>query len=187
MTKLSSLPDAELLDLLKSGDHGAFDTLYNRYWSRVLSLAHHKLGDLMEAENVVQDVFVSLWKRRATLVVNGEFNNYLFVSIKYRVLKVMANRKSQFAESLELAGGLLDDSTQEYLAFDELKIRLELLIGTLPEKSRLVYRLSKEDGKSYKEIADELNITEKAVDAHLVRTKRVLRTGLGSFLGNFLL
>lgn len=187
MATLKTLNDHELLALLKEGNSVAFDILYNRYWHRVLALAHQKTGDLMEAENVVQDVFVSLWKRKDTLIINGDFANYLFVSVKYRVLKVLAQRKTRFAESLELASDLLDDSTQEYLAFDELRARLELLIGSLPETSRLIYRLSKDDGKSYKEIAAELNISEKAVDAHLVRTRRTLRTGLGSFLGNFLL
>jgi len=179
--------DSELLSLVGESNAAAFDILYKRYWKKVLSLAHQKTGDLMEAENIVQDVFVSLWKRKETIVIHGEFASYLFVSVKYRVLKVLAQRKAKYAESLELAGDLLDDSTQEYLAFDELKARLEQLIGTLPEKSQLIYRLSRDDGKSYKEIANELNISEKAVDAHLVRAKRTLRTGLGSFLGNFLL
>jgi RNA polymerase sigma-70 factor (family 1) len=187
MVTLSTFPDSELLSLLSEGKVAAFDTLYNRYWKKALSLAHHKTGDLMEAENVVQDVFVSLWKRRNSLQLNGPFENYLVVSVKYRVLKVLAKRAAQRTESLDIAGDLIDDATQEYLAFDELRTRLEKLIGTLPEKSQLVYRLSKEDGKSYKEIAAELDISEKAVDAHLVRAKRTLRAGLGSFLGNFLL
>lgn len=187
MIKRSALSDAELLDLLRSDDSAAFDILYNRYWHRVLALAHQKTGDLMEAENIVQDVFVSLWKRRYSLVITAEFSNYLFVSVKYRVLKVLAQNKIRYAEGLEVAEDLLDDSTQQYLAFEELRERLEKLIVMLPEKSQLVYRLSKEAGKSYKEIADELDMTEKAVDAHLVRAKRSLRAGLGSFLGNFLL
>ena len=187
MATLTAKTDSELLALFKQGDQAAFDILYQRYWQRVLALAHQKTGDLMEAENIVQDVFVSLWKRRYSLTLTGDFSNYLFVSVKYRVLKVLAQKKRRYAESLEAAEDLLDDSTQQYLAFDELRGRLEMLISALPEKSQVVYRLNKEEGKSYKEIAEELDMTEKAVDAHLVRAKRSLRTGLGSFLGSFLL
>jgi RNA polymerase sigma factor (sigma-70 family) len=99
---------------------------------------------------------------------------------------VLARQVSEQAVSIELAGEMVDDSTQEYLAFEDIRERLEVLVANLPEKSRLVYQLKSED-KSYKEIATELNITEKAVDAHLLRARRKLRIELGSFLGSFLL
>jgi RNA polymerase sigma-70 factor (family 1) len=181
-----TLDDLELLTLLKGGNAAAFDILYNRYWDKVLNLAFRKTGDLMEAENIIQDVFVSLWKRRESLNINGNFANYLFVSVKYRVLKVLARQATEHSISIDLAGELLDNSTQEYLAFEDIRERLEVLIGNLPEKSRLVYLL-KSEGKSYKEISAELNMTEKAVDAHLLRARRKLRIELRSFLGAFLL
>jgi RNA polymerase sigma-70 factor (family 1) len=186
VSTLHTLDDYELLALLKGGKAAAFDVLYNRYWDKVLILAYRKTGDLMEAENVVQDVFVSLWKRRDCLNIKGDFANYLFVSVKYRVLKILAKQATERAVSMDMAGELLDDSTQEYLAFEDIRERLEVLIGNLPEKSRLVYLLKNED-KSYKEIATELNMTEKAVDAHLLRARRKLRVDLGAFLGGFLL
>ncbi|MDB5275021.1 MAG: polymerase, sigma-24 subunit, subfamily [Chitinophagaceae bacterium] len=186
MSPLQTLDDPALLTLLKEGNAAAFDVLYSRYWDRVLNLAYRKTGDLMEAENIIQDVFVSLWTRRDCLNINGNFSNYLFVSVKYRVLKVLARQKTEQAVNIDQAGELLDDSTQEYLTFEDIRERLEVLIGNLPEKSRLIYLLKSED-KSYKEIAAELNMTEKAVDAHLLRARRKLRVELGSFLGTFLL
>jgi RNA polymerase sigma-70 factor (ECF subfamily) len=186
MSPLETSDDQYLLNLLQDGNAGAFDVLYNRYWDRVLSLAYRKTGDLMEAENIVQDVFVSLWKRRESLKINGEFANYLFVSVKYRVLKVLSKKAASRIVSFELADTLLDNSTQEFLQFEEIRDRLEMLVSKLPEKSRLVYQLKNED-KSYSEIAAELNLSEKAVDAHLLRARRKLRVGMSSFLGNFLL
>lgn len=140
----------------------------------------------MEAENIVQDVFVSLWKRRESLRIKGDFSHYLFVSVKYRVLKVLAKQSAERSVSLDMATEILDDSTQQYLDFEEIRERLEVLVGKLPVKSRLVYQMKNED-KSYKEIAAELKISEKAVDAHLLRARRKLRVELGSFLGSFLL
>lgn len=186
MSRLHTLDDLKLLGLLKEGDASAFDVLYNRYWDRVLSLAYRKTGDLMEAENIVQDVFVSLWKRRESLKINGDFSHYLFISIKYRVLKVLAKKASLRSVSLDLISDPLGDSPQEYLEFEEIRKRLEMLVSKLPEKSRLVYQLKNED-KSYKEIAAALNLSEKAVDAHLLRVRRKIRIELGSFLGDFLL
>ena len=141
----------------------------------------------MEAENIVQDVFVSLWNRRLTLEIHGPFENYLFVSIKYRVYKVLARKDMTRTENLDSVGDFVDNSTADFLAFSELRQRLEVAVGALPETSRLVYLLHKEDGKSYKEIADETGMSENAVNGHLVRAKKSLRSALTSYLPMFLL
>jgi len=189
MTTYSEFSDKKLLELMAQDNKLAFNMLYNRYWKKVLTLAAQKVNDIMEAENVVQDVFFSLWQRRDTLQITGDFQNYLFVSVKYRVLKVLDKQRAQriFEENSLLSNDLLDDSTQQYLAFDELSERLKSAIGSLPEKSRLIYRMNKEEGMSYKEIAANLNISEKAVDSHLVRIKRSLRASLGGFLTTILI
>jgi RNA polymerase sigma-70 factor (ECF subfamily) len=141
----------------------------------------------MDAENIVQDVFVSLWNRRLTLEIHGPFEHYLFVSIKYRVFKVLARKGMVRTENIDSVGEFIDNSTAEFLAFSELRKRLETAIGSLPETSRLVYLLHKDDGKSYKEIADETGMTENAVNGHLVRARKSLRSALTSFLPIFLL
>ncbi len=178
------LSDHELLDLIAEGKEHAFNELFNRYWDKLLQTAVHKVEDVMEAENIVQDVFVSLWKRRKDLQIKGSFSHYLLVSVKYRVIKTLNRQRTQrlYLEGEHAYTDLLDDSTQQYLDFMELRQRLEKLIGDLPEKARLIYRMNKDEGMSYREIAEELNITEKAVDAHLVRTKKILRSGLYHFL-----
>jgi len=189
MPSTSKHTDLELLSLLKRSDHDAFTLLYDRYWKRLLSFAVQKTGDLAEAENMVQDIFVSLWRRRETLVVTGSLEHYLVASVKYRVIKWLNRRAAEPLHDAEngLAVDILDDSTQEYLSFEELRKKLEMLIGALPEKSRLIYKMNKESGMSYKAIAEELDITEKSVDAHLTRAKKSLRDGLSSHLSSFLL
>ena len=180
MLSYHMLSDSELLDLMARGKEHAFNELFNRYWDKLLQTAIHKVDDVMEAENIVQDVFVSLWKRRKTLEIKGSFSHYLLVSVKYRVIKTLnRQRMHRLYREEGLAGAdLLDDSTQQYLDFQELKQRLEELVGNLPEKARLIYCMNKDEGMSYREIAEELNMTEKAVDAHLVRARKILRSGL---------
>ena len=187
MAALNALPDRELLSLLSEGNAAAFEILYNRYWKRCLSLAELKTSDLMEAENIVQDVFVSLWNRRLTLEIEGPFENYLFVSIKYRVFKVLGQKGMMRTEDIDSVGEFIDNSTADFLAFSELKKRLEVAVSALPQTSRLVYLLHKEDGKSYKEIAEETGMSENAVNGHLVRAKKSLRAALASFLPMYLL
>lgn len=188
MPKLKTLSDHELLTRLGQGDEAAFRALYDRYWQRLLYFASRKTGgDMAEAENMVQDIFVSLWQRRQTIRITSSLEAYLVVSVKYRVIRWL-NR--QDTESLYNDEGrvmdILDDSTQEYLALDELQARLGELVAKLPEKAQLIYRLSKEEGLSHRQIADELGMTETAVNVTLVRTRKTLRTGLGSFLNTLL-
>jgi RNA polymerase sigma-70 factor (family 1) len=176
--------DQELIDRIKVDDDDAFTQIYTRYWKALLSIAANKIKDLEEAEEIVQDIFVQLWKRRHELEITGELNNYLAVSVKYRVIKVLAKRQSQqkYLDYQSTRGLLLDNSTQEWLDFEELKVRLGELVARLPEKCRLVYQMSKESYCSQKQIAEVLNISEKTVEAHLSKATKSLRAGLTQFL-----
>jgi RNA polymerase sigma factor (sigma-70 family) len=180
------LSDNELLLMLKNkSNNDAFITLYNRYWSMVLNFAYQKTNDLMIAEDITQDIFVSLWKRREELEITNNFKNYLMVSIKYRVIKVLdKKRKLNLEKDLSIIP-ILDNSTQEWLEFTELKKRLEALVIDLPEKYEIVYRLNKEKGFSHKQISKTLQISEQAVNSRLVRARKMLTLGLRNYMSIF--
>ena len=188
MSDYTTLNDVQLTDLLKDGDNAAFKAIYQRYWKKLLYFANQKTGDFSDSESLVQDVFASLWQRHKTLQITSTLESYLVVSVKYRVLKRLDKQRSEriYTQS-QPSGDLLDDSTQQYLDFEELRERLEKLVSALPENAQLIFRLSKQEGKSHREIAQELGMSEKAVNAQLVRTKKKLRDGLNSFLISFLL
>lgn len=185
----SVLSDAELLDLVRKGDRAAFDQLYYRYWKKLLHFAVQKTDDFMEAENLVQDVFVSLWQRRESIELRGSLAAYLTVSVKYRVINWLDRKRSVrlYGENDELLHDPIDLSTLQYLEHSQLKAQLELLVNELPQQAQLVFRLSQNEGLSHREIAEELDISEKAVNAHLVRSRKALRLRLGSFLHSWLL
>jgi RNA polymerase sigma-70 factor (family 1) len=188
MSPYDPLSEKELLALLGEGDHAAFGALYKRYWRKLLHFALQKTGDSADAENLVQDVFVALWDRRESIRLTGSLENYLVVSVKYRVIRLLDKRRYQrlYAANI-LPADLLDDSTQEYLEFDAMRKRLEELLTALPENAQIIYRLAKDEGLSHRQIAEELDISEKAVNASLVRSRKFLRFGLGSFLNSILL
>lgn len=189
MEAFKNLTNLELIALLRTDNHHAFSALYDRYWKKLLYFAAQRTTAFADAENIVQDIFVSLWEKRATLQLTSTLDNYLYVSVKYRVIKLLNSQRTRrlHAETQVVNGDLLDDSTQEYLNFEELRQRLDEFIGTLPEQSRLIYLMRKEEGRSHHEIAEKLGLSEKAVNARLVRIKKQLRTGLDTFLMGFLL
>lgn len=189
MSILHSPSDVELLALMRDGDRAAFTEIYHRYWKKLLHFAVQKTGDFMEAENLVQDVFVALWNRRETIELRGSFASYLTVSVKYRVINWLVRQRSisLYGEDNKLAFDPLDNATQETLELSQLKDQLDKLVNKLPTQAQLIFRLSHDKGYTHREIAEELEMSEKAVNAHLVRSRKNLRLRLGSFLNSWLL
>lgn len=183
MSLVKQNTDAELLLLLKQGDEPAFAELYKRYWKKLFAIAFNRLGSPEDAEEIVQDIFASLWRRRTTLKDDLTVGVYLSVSVKYRVIKTLGKHylEKQYIDSL-VACDQIDDSTQEWLAFDELREQLAASIARLPEKCRLVFQLSRDQGFSQKQIAAELGVSEKTVEAHLGKAFKILRTKLAGFI-----
>lgn len=173
--------DGELLQLLKNSDEAAFTEIYHRYWKLMFAVAANKLNDLSIAEDLVQDVFTDIWNRRDTLTVNGSLRAYLAVAMKYKVIDARIRRNKINLHETNAVSHLpeADNSLEQTVHFSELKIRLAKLVADLPEKARLVYQLSKEDGFAHREIAAQLRISEKNVEYHLYRAIKVLRTRLG--------
>ena len=178
--------ERELLYRLQNGDDAAFTALYNRYWKSMFYTAAQKLQSLPEAEEVVQDIFMELWRRRSELEIKTSFSAYLAGCVKYKIITALAkrNRQVHLGNHADFASDLPDHATEQALRLGELQEQLHREVEKLPEKCRLVFRLSREVGFSQKQIATELGIAEKTVEAHLSRAMRSLRTGLGQLLGS---
>lgn len=181
MAAYSAFTDQELTALLKEGNHAAFTEIYRRYWKKLFYIAGKKLNSLDEAEEVVQNIFLSLWNRRETIVITTTLAAYLTVSVKYWIIKILDKQHHQERYVQSIAKNLLDDSTQQWLEFLDLKEMLEKYINELPEKCQLVFKMSRNQNMSQKQIAEELDISEKTVEAHLGKAIKTLRARLNLF------
>jgi RNA polymerase sigma-70 factor (family 1) len=170
--------DESLLTLFQSGDRAAFDEIYERYWDRLFAVAARRLENLDEAKDVVQEVMFKLWQRRGVLALQGYLSAYLAAAVKYEVInKIVRRRKEGRYKSTSLLANT-DNSTQEYLDFSALEQRLTVLVKALPEKCRMAFTLSREQGMSQKEIARHMQISENTVESHLKKALKYLRTNL---------
>lgn len=179
----------ELLDLLSKSDDAAFTEIYNRFWEKLLFVAGIKCRDLGIAEEIVQEIFLDIWKRRTELHIEGNFEHYLAVCVKYKVINAQAKLKKfkDFQHSSSHPLSIVDNSTEQWLDFEDLKDRLSELVDSLPDKCRITYQLSKEAGLSHREVAMHMNISEKGVEANLARAMKLLRINLKHFYSVFLL
>ncbi|WP_400261347.1 RNA polymerase sigma-70 factor [Sphingobacterium sp. SG20118] len=183
--EIGKLSDEELILMLKAGSNPAFTELYDRYWKKLFTAAANKVYNLEEAEDIVQQIFISIWNRREELEIHTSLSSYLSVAVKYRVLKYLnASFKYQHISDIvadSVLSELSDDSTQQWLAFQEVNQRLQLLVEGLPERCRLVYEMSRIEGRSHKEIAATLDLSEKTIEWYITRALKTIKTGLKDF------
>ena len=182
MSHQPDLIESELLLKIAQGNEHAFTEIYHRYWKLLFSVAANKLYNLADAEEVVQDVFADLWKRRSSIHIHQSLKSYLAAAVKFQVYSLMNKkyRQRQYEESLQQHATAISHIEEQY----DLKVLQEQLQQTtagLPERCRLVYELSREAGLSNKEIAQSLDISEKTVENQMTRALKHLRTSLKSF------
>ena len=151
-------------------DEAAFERLYRMYWQRLYDFALCKVHDRDVAEEIIQDLFVTIWDKRDHFVVSN-LKSYLFVSVRNRVIDYYKQRLFSDLESAR------DNAAPDYPLFlDELEARLHGAIDELPTKTREIFVLSKIEGKNAGEISKQLDLPLRTVEYHVTQAVRRLRT-----------
>lgn len=179
--------DIELFLKLREGDEQAFQTIFRNYYQALCNYAYQHLNNRDLAEEAVQDIFVKIWEKRSSINIETSVKNYFFRSVRNQCLNILQHEKIK----KQYAGKVLETSVQEidpghfYLEVNLIQ-RIEKSIESLPPKRREIFRLSREQGLKYKEIADTLNISVKTVEAQMGLALKHLRSELREF-SNYLL
>lgn len=179
MSLYRTYTDEGLLSLLQNSDEAAFNEIYHRYWKLLFSVAANKLDCLADAEEIVQDVFADLWKRRDEITIERSLKSFLAAAVKFQVYTVMARNHRLRARLADFKPDQASASpVEEQYDLKALQEQLYHSAAGLPERCRLVYQLSREDGFSNKEIAAAMAISEKTVESQMTKALKHLR---GSF------
>ncbi len=182
MRSYHSYDDEYLFVLLKEGDEKAFTELYDRYWKKLLVRANILLRSQEDAEELVHDIFVKLWNKREKLHILNSFKTYVAAMLQYGCFRVLAKRRQHRRN--EMTGEVpepADLSTQQWLDFEDLREELEIAVSRLPERCKLIFRLSREDELSDKEIAQELQLSVHTVRTQMHRALQKLKTAINIF------
>ncbi|EHQ27035.1 RNA polymerase sigma factor [Mucilaginibacter paludis] len=183
MNHFKNHSDNDLFSLMREGSEDALGEIYRRYWDVLLSVAKNRLKHQEEAEECVQNIFISLWQNRKETEIKFLLKTYLAGAVKFQVLNALANRaraeKRLFA-SVDYGMDLSTPSAETHLIAKELMVRLENTILMLPEKCRIVYQMSRDEGLSHQQIADELNLSPKTVNNQLTKALKNIKGSLTS-------
>jgi RNA polymerase sigma-70 factor (ECF subfamily) len=173
--------DEELVQRLANNDRQAFEQLYERYWFELYQTGFAILKDADAVKDVVQDVFVWLWENRTTVHITY-IKAYLKAAIRFKIANYIRSgniRETFFDELARVASGAFPATGNEMVELKELQQVIHDSISQLPEKCREVYRLSREEGLTNREIAERLGISVKTVEAQMTIALKRLRTELG--------
>ncbi|GAB3307804.1 RNA polymerase sigma-70 factor [Hymenobacter tenuis] len=179
----ASWRDEALLEALVTDDRGAFAEIYQRYWYRTFALAYRKLKSRETAEELVQDLFATLWHKRAEHSIQ-HLEHYLLAAINRRVIGYLRAHqvRAAYSDFCRYHQATSTDETEQTLAADDLSEAFAKALLKLPEQSREIFRLSRLEHFTVQEIAERLNLSPKAIEYHLTKSMKLLRVYLRDFM-----
>lgn len=168
-----------LITSLQQGSEEAFTVIYRRYWYKMFLVAYRKLQDKAAAEEIIQDIFLRLWKERNTAKINN-LDYYLFTAVRYEVISQIRSNVSRgtYAGSASDFDSLSECNTENQMALKELLSQIEKGLHDLPEKSGEIFRLYKLENWSINRIATHFGLSEKAVEYHITKATKSVRNHL---------
>jgi len=165
----------------------AFEEIYRRYWLKLFQVAWQKTGNREAAEELVQNLFVRIWERREKLILRVSLKSYLYGAIRCLIIRFLRDQlvSSRHLAAIQHALPESEEAVEDQLLFRELNSSVEASIKKLPGRSRTIFELSRTRHFSNKQIAGQLNISEKTVEYHLTKSLRLLRVHLKDFVTVF--
>nr|WP_255670441.1 RNA polymerase sigma-70 factor [Mucilaginibacter sp. UR6-11] len=173
------------MELIVNDDNKAFTIIYNRYFHQLKRFVLRILKSPQLTEDIIQEVFILIWANRAKLTGVKSIKAYLFITARNRALDSL---KAAFRSEVAMAEiiqkfieqrNVIDDA----LLDKEYHIFLDKVLATLPDRSRQIFALCREQSKSYDEVADILGVSRNAVKNHMVLSMKILRTSVKQELG----
>jgi RNA polymerase sigma-70 factor (ECF subfamily) len=178
----STLTDDQLLQLLRSNDEGAFTEIFSRHWEQMSLYVLRVIRSEEDARDIVQEVLLSIWKRRQELEVRGSLVAYLLKSVRNLSIRYIERNitRHQFLATLSEHFGHQEPPTAASITeLKQLEERVDKAIAGLPSKMQRIYLLSRHENLSYREIAHQLGIAETTVKKQVSNALKIIRTEIG--------
>lgn len=178
---LMMITDEQLLQQIADDDRQAFTMLYHRYWEDLFITAAKALRGKEEAADVVQDVFLSFWNRRNELQIQGSLAAYLHTSVRYKCIHYIEKNITRRDYLVQLAEVEVSNSSMNAeinLQLKEMHQTINKTVARMPAKMQEVYKLSRQQHLSHKEIAECMGISVETVKKHIQHALHLIRANL---------
>jgi RNA polymerase sigma-70 factor, ECF subfamily len=173
----------DLIRNIKQGDPHSLELLFRRLYPKLCAYAQKFLQDINDSEEVVQELFYTLWKNHERIDEDQSLNSYLFISVKNRCLNILESRKSKSKHAALLwylysLKQTESNNAYQQLVASDLEKDLNVALDHLPKECKRIFELSRFEGLKYQEIALRLNISIKTVETQMSRALTKLRLEL---------
>lgn len=167
-------------------DEQEFELIFRRYYVRLCGFANKFIANTAEAEEIVQEVFLNIWAKKDRLKLDDEIKPYLFKSVQNLCFNFIEHQKvvDNYYSVIEVVykNKKEDFDCYESVLFTEFQAKVDEAIESLPEECRKIFRMSREDGLKYVEIADKLGLSVKTVETQMSRALSKLKIELKDYL-----
>lgn len=173
--------ETQLVVRLSKGDQNAFEALYDQYKRRLTANVFRLVKSRELAKEIVQELFLKVWDRRAEIDPEKPFSAYLFRIAGNLVADYFrkASRDRRMMEKMLLASTELYSHIEEHIFREEDKALLERAVSLMPSQRQEVYRLCKLEGRSYREVEEIMGIGVKTINSHLYQASLFLKKHFG--------
>lgn len=170
----------ELLKLLKQSDQKAFNTLFRLYGPKLYHFSYRYLKSTEEAEEIVQDTFMKIWEKRFLVDASYSFNGFVFTVAHNLILNRIRKMRNEThcKATLEKNTSTVRNDTEEKILLAEVETVLQEALVELPPKRKVIYQMIREEGKTYKQVAEQLNISVKTVESQMTEAMKHFKTKL---------
>lgn len=177
------LSDKALMNLIVKGNKDAFTRLYDRYASPLFHYCSARISSKELSEEIVQEIFVSLWANRSKIFINKSVKAYLFKSCQYKILSYMRSDRVRrhYMAVFARFSSQPTNVTEEQINLMSLKDSIEMILDGLPDKCQTAFRLSRVEYLPIHHIAKKMNISKRTVENYLSKALKHLRTSLVLF------
>jgi len=172
--------DIDLVQKLQNGDVESFDLVYGKYAGKLYGFVLKYLKSTYETEELVQSVFLKVWENHQTLREEASFKSYLF-TIAYNEICNIFRRRSvlqKFISEQLIENSQISSETEELIDYNSTLEQINNIIVKLPERQRTIFMKSRQEGKTTKEIANELGLTSGTVDNYISESLKFIRNHL---------
>jgi RNA polymerase sigma-70 factor (ECF subfamily) len=174
----------DIFELIKNSDRNAYEQLFKMYYTPLVSFARNIIRDTDAAEDLVQEVFVKIWERKHTIEIKTSVKAYLYMAVKNHCLnKLKTEQRNAFLND-EMADDVrvATNNTEEYSNTIELSKHIDNALNLLPPKCAVIFKMSRFEDKTYKEIAESLELSVKTVENQMGKALSIMRGALSPYL-----
>lgn len=181
--------DFKYIKRIKKGDLAAYEELFTKYYQLLCSYATKYVKDINISEEIVQELFYTIWKNKKDLKITTSVKSYLFKAVQNNCLLIInkKNVENKYTDFVKYNLKYSLEDTLHTVNYNEVNDIINSTLDSLPENCREIFKLSRYEGLKYKDIAQKLSISVKTVEANIGKALKSFRYSLKDYMSIFLI